>query len=60
MTGVIVRLKGVVGICFLTVVFMVMYRFVPNRRARILSQAPGALFSAVVLVRIFYLFFRFT
>ena len=46
-TGVIVRLKGVVGICFLTVVFMVMYRFVPNRRARILSQAPGALFSAV-------------
>lgn len=46
-TGVIVRLKGVVGMCFLTVVFMVMYRFVPNRRARLLSQAPGALFSAV-------------
>lgn len=46
-TGVIVQLKGIVGVAFLTLVFMVMYRFVPNRRARILSQAPGALFSAV-------------
>ncbi len=46
-TGVVVRLKGVVGVLFLSVVFMVMYRFVPNRRARLLSQAPGAVFSAV-------------
>ena len=43
-TGMIVRLKGIVGVCFLTVVFMLLYRFVPNRRARLLSQAPGALF----------------
>ncbi len=46
-TGIIVRLKGVVGVCFLTGVFMILYRFVPNRRARLASQAPGALFSAV-------------
>lgn len=46
-TGLIVRLRGIVGICILTAVFMVMYRFVPNRRARLFSQAPGALFSAV-------------
>lgn len=46
-TGVVIRLKGVVGVAFLMAVFMVMYRFVPNRRARILSQAPGALFSAL-------------
>ena len=46
-TGMIVRLKGIVGVCFLTVVFMLLYRFVPNRRARLLSQAPGALFSSV-------------
>ena len=46
-TGMIVRLKGIVGVCFLTVVFMLLYRFVPTRRARLLSQAPGALFSSV-------------
>ncbi len=46
-TGMIVRLKGIMGVCFLTVVFMLLYRFVPNRRARLLSQAPGALFSSV-------------
>ena len=46
-TGIIVRLKGVVGVCFLTGVFMILSRFVPNRRARLASQAPGALFSAV-------------
>ena len=46
-TGMVVRLKGIVGVCFLTAVFMILYRFVPNRRARLFSQAPGALFSAV-------------
>lgn len=46
-TGMVVRLKGIVGILFLSAVFMVMYRFVPNRKARLFSQAPGAVFSAV-------------
>ena len=46
-TGMVVRLKGIVCILFLSAVFMVMYRFVPNRKARLFSQAPGAVFSAV-------------
>lgn len=46
-TGVIVRFKGILAIGFLSVVFVVMYRFVPNRKARLISQAPGAVFSSV-------------
>lgn len=46
-TGVIVRFKGILAIGFLSVVFVVMYRFVPNRKARLISQVPGAVFSAV-------------
>jgi len=46
-TGVIINLKDVVSICFLTLVFAVLYKFVPNRKARLYSQAPGALFSSV-------------
>lgn len=46
-TGMILRMKDVVAIAFLTLVFMLLYKFVPNRKARLLSQAPGALFSSV-------------
>ncbi len=46
-TGMILRLKDMVAIAFLTVVFMLLYKFVPNRRAGLYSQAPGALFSSV-------------
>ena len=46
-TGLIVRLKDVAAICFLTFVFMILYRFVPDRKARLFSQAPGALFSSI-------------
>lgn len=46
-TGLMVRLNDVVTICFLTFVFMVLYKFIPNRKARFFSQAPGALFSSV-------------
>ncbi len=46
-TGMILRLKDVVSIAFLTLVFMLLYKFVPNRKARLLSQAPGAVFSSV-------------
>lgn len=46
-TGVIVRFKGILAIGFLSVVFVILYRFVPNRRARLISQAPGGIFSAV-------------
>ena len=46
-TGMILRLKDVVSIAFLTLVFMLLYKFVPNRKAKLLSQAPGAVFSSV-------------
>lgn len=46
-TGMIMRMKDIAAIAFLTLVFMVLYRFVPNRKARFFSQAPGAVFSAV-------------
>lgn len=46
-TGMIMRMKDIVAIAFLTLVFMLLYKFVPNRKARLYSQAPGALFSSV-------------
>ena len=46
-TEIILRLKGIVAIGILAVLFMVLYRFVPNRTVRLFRQAPGALFSAV-------------
>lgn len=46
-TGMILRMKDMVAIAFLTLVFMLLYKFVPNRKARLYSQAPGALFSSV-------------
>lgn len=46
-TGLIIKLKGILAMAFLTVFFMILYRFVPNRRLRLIRQAPGAVFSAV-------------
>lgn len=46
-TGMILRMKDVVAIAFLTLVFMLLYKFVPNRKARLYSQAPGALLSSI-------------
>lgn len=46
-TGMILQMKDIVAIAFLTLVFMLLYKFVPNRKARLYSQAPGALFSSV-------------
>ncbi len=46
-TGMILRMKDIVSIAFLTLVFMILYKFVPNRKARLYSQAPGAVFSSV-------------
>ena len=46
-TGMILKLKDIVAIAFFTLVFMLLYKFVPNRKARLLSQAPGAVFSSV-------------
>lgn len=46
-TGMILQMKDIVAIAFLTLVFMLLYKFVPNRKARLYSQAPGALLSSI-------------
>ena len=46
-TGLIVAMKGAVAVVYLTLIFMFLYKFVPDRRSTLLRQAPGALFSAV-------------
>ena len=46
-TGMILQMKDIVAIAFLTLVFMLLYKFVPNRKAGLYSQAPGALLSSI-------------
>jgi len=46
-TGILLKLKGMVSIGILAVFFMLLYRFVPNRKVRLIRQVPGAAFSAV-------------
>ena len=46
-TEMILKLKGMVSIGILAVLFMILYRFVPNRKVHLFRQAPGAAFSAV-------------
>ncbi len=46
-TEVLLKLKGMVSIGILAVLFMILYRFVPNRKVRLHRQAPGAAFAAI-------------
>ena len=46
-TEIILKLKGMVSIGILVALFMLLYRFVPNRKVRLIRQAPGAAFAAV-------------
>ncbi len=46
-TEIILRLKGMVSVAILAVIFMLLYRFVPNRKVKLHRQAPGAAFAAV-------------
>ena len=46
-TEIILKMKGMVSVGILAVLFMVLYRFVPNRKVRLIRQAPGAAFAAV-------------
>ena len=45
-----------IGIILLTVLFLTMYVVVPNRKAKILLQLPGALVSAIGWIGFSYLF----
>lgn len=45
--GVLISLRTIIALFVLGVFSMVVYRFVPNRKARFKEQLPGALFTAV-------------
>ena len=46
-TGAIIGLKNIIALGVFASFFVVLFRFVPNRKATLLSQVPGALFAAI-------------
>ena len=46
-TGSIIGLKNIISLGVFTSFFVVIYRFVPNRKATLASQVPGALFTSL-------------
>lgn len=47
LTSVIVGLRTFVALAMLCLIFLMIYRFVPNRKASLKSQLPGAMVSSV-------------
>lgn len=45
-TGIIISFRTLLMLGVLVVFFMIIYRFLPNRKAAFLLQAPGAMFTA--------------
>ena len=58
-TDLVVNLRSVIGIVILMIFFLIMYCFIPNRRARFFRELPGAVFasSGWVLFSYFYSFY---
>lgn len=46
-TGSIIGLRNVIALAVFASFFAVLFRFVPNRKAALLSQIPGALFASI-------------
>lgn len=46
-TGTILEKRYVISICFLILIFAVIYRFMPNTKIQFKHQLPGAVFTAV-------------
>lgn len=44
---VVISLRTIVGLCVLTIFFLLLYTLIPNRRTKLLQELPGALVSAV-------------
>lgn len=42
----VISLRTIVGLCMLTVFFLTLYLFVPNRRSSFMAELPGACFTA--------------
>lgn len=47
LTSVIVGMRTFITVVMLCVIFLVIYKFVPNRKATVKSQIPGAMVSAI-------------
>ena len=43
----IISMRVMISLCLLSLVFVMMYKFIPNRKATFRSQLPGAVLSAV-------------
>lgn len=43
----IISMRLLISLCLLSLVFLMLYKFIPNRKATFLSQLPGAILSAV-------------
>lgn len=52
----LIRIRGIVSVIILTGVFMLVYKFLPNRRTKFIQQLPGALFTAVGWVAASFIF----
>ena len=46
-TGSVIGLKNVIALGAIAFFFVIIYRFVPNRKASLISQVPGAVFTSV-------------
>lgn len=51
-----IQIRGVVSVIILTGVFMLVYKFLPNRKTKFVQQLPGALFTAVGWVGVSFIF----
>lgn len=42
-----ISLRTIVGLCTLTIFFTILYKFVPNRKSKVIKEVPGAILASV-------------
>lgn len=52
----IISIRTIVGLCLLTLFFLLLYVVIPNRKTRVFQELPGAFISAVGWMGFSYLF----
>lgn len=52
----IISIRTIVGLCLLTLFFLLLYVVIPNRKTRVYKELPGAFISAVGWIGYSYLF----
>jgi membrane protein len=53
---VIISIRTIAGLCILTIFFLLMYIFIPNRKTKLYKELPGALLSAAGWMGFSYLY----